>query len=312
MHQGATIAVLIPCKNEAISLPKVISDFRRVLPQSSIYVGDNNSTDTTAEIARQFGCNVIFEFIPGKGNVVRRLMREVHANYYLIVDGDDTYEAETALKMLEEMERKNLDMVIAARRTSPASKASERRGHLMGNKLINRIFNFLFKTEFSDVLSGYRLLNANFAKSFPSKSNGFEIEVELNAHASWMNASVVEIGSEYTSRKDGSTSKLRTFSDGYRILKEIYLLSMRLNPIRHFFIFSFLALISSFALISRAAIPYLSTGRVDNTPSLIVGMGLLVLYFVLWVGFLVIEQLNSNQQTVVNLIRHLNISNDKK
>jgi len=309
---GPEIAVLIPCKDEAISLPKVISDFRMHLPHARIYIGDNNSTDSTADVARNLGCEVIFELIPGKGNVVRRLMREVHADYFLIVDGDDTYNAETALKMLKEMKKNNLDMVVAARQTPIEKTKDERPGHLIGNKVINKFFNFLFKTEFSDVLSGYRLLDSNFAKTFPSKSSGFEIEVELNAHASWMNASVVELNSEYSSRKDGSTSKLRTFSDGYRILKEIYLLSIRLKPIRHFLIFFSIAFVSSIVLISRAAVPYFDTGKVDNMPSLVVGMGLLVLYFVLWVGFLVIEQLNSSQQTIVNLIRHLNSSNDKK
>jgi glycosyltransferase involved in cell wall biosynthesis len=306
------IAVLVPCMNEAISIQKVIMDFQKVLPQSKIYVGDNNSTDATSEIARRLGCEVVFEFNPGKGNVVRKLIREVNADYFFIVDGDDTYSASAAPKMLYEMKKNNLDMVVATRKNTIESKKNERAGHLFGNRIINLIFNFLFKARYTDVLSGYRLLKSDFAKTFPSKSRGFEIEVELNAHASWMNASVMEIDSEYMSRNDGSKSKLRTFADGYRILKEIYLLSLRSKPIRHFNIFFTPLLVASFALILRATLPYLSSGIVENAPSLIVGMGLLVLYFVVWASFIVMEQSNSNQQTLVNLIQRLKPLNDQK
>jgi len=304
------IAILIPCRNEAISIEKVIKDFQMVLPQAEIFIGDNNSTDSTAELSRRLGCHVVFEYMPGKGNVVRRLLREVDADYYIIVDGDDTYDPRTVIIMLAQMEKFNLDMVIARRKTPKNALKLERNGHHFGNKIIGLFFNFLLNSKYKDVLSGYRVLNADFAKSFPSKSTGFEIEVEMNAHASWMNASVLEVDSEYSSRNDGSTSKLNTFRDGYKIAREIFVLSRRSKPIRHFFVFFSPIFAVSVILIARAMFAYLDSGRVEYIPSLVVGMGMLVLFGVLWSSFLVMEQSISNQLTLVNIMRRNKKNNE--
>ena len=304
MHKRTPeVAILIPCKDESTSIAKVIKAFQRILPNSSIYIGDNNSSDGTAEIAKNLGCNVVFEFQSGKGNTVRRLLREVEADYFVLIDGDDTYETETVLEMLDKIVALNLDMVIARRVTAKMQKKSERRGHFLGNLIINKAFNFIFKSNYQDVLSGYRILSSDFAQTFPSKSTGFEIEVELNAHASWMNASVLEIDSNYKPRSDGSTSKLRTFNDGIKIFKEIVVLSRRSKPIRHFFVFFFPFAGIALYLVSRAIVPYFSTGYVKNVPSLIVGTSLFLLVCTMWSNFLVMEQSISNHLSLTRVMQ---------
>jgi glycosyltransferase involved in cell wall biosynthesis len=301
--KGLEVAILIPCKNESISIAKVIKDFQKNLPNSTIYVGDNNSTDNTSAIAKKLGCEIVFEFLPGKGNVLRRLLKQVDADFYVIVDGDDTYDARTAAVMLERIISLNLDMVVARRINRNIQKNSERPGHQFGNQIINRAFNFIYKSNYQDVLSGYRILSSNFARTFPSKSTGFEIEVELNAHASWMGASVLEIDSSYTPRSDGSVSKLRTLHDGIRIVREIIVLNRKSKPIRHFFLFFFPFMGIAILLVSRAVVPYLSTGVVKNIPSLIVGTSLFLLINTLWANFLVMEQSISNHLSLVNLLQ---------
>jgi glycosyltransferase involved in cell wall biosynthesis len=304
MHKRTPeVAILIPCKDESTSIAKVIKAFQRILPNSSIYIGDNNSSDGTAAIAKNLGCNVVFEFQSGKGNTVRRLLKEVEADYFVLIDGDDTYDTETVLEMLDKMVALNLDMVIARRITAKMQKKSERPGHILGNLIINKAFNFIFKSNYQDVLSGYRILSSDFAQTFPSKSTGFEIEVELNAHASWMNASVLEIDSNYKPRSDGSTSKLRTFNDGIKIFKEIVVLSRRSKPIRHFFVFFFPFAGIALYLVSRAVVPYFSTGYVKNVPSLIVGTSLFLLVYTMWSNFLVMEQSISNHLSLTRLMQ---------
>jgi glycosyltransferase involved in cell wall biosynthesis len=303
LRKDLNVAILIPCKNESISINKVIRDFQKVWPSSKIYVGDNNSSDNTAEIAIDLGCDVVFEFQPGKGNIVRRLLKEIDADYYVIVDGDNTYDTSSLVEMLEKIVTLNLDMVIARRIIAKEQKYSERRGHQIGNQIINKAFNFIFKSNYKDVLSGYRILSADFAQTFPSKSTGFEIEVELNAHASWMNASVLEVDSNYKPRSDGSASKLRTIHDGVKILKEIVVLSRKSKPIRHFFIFFFPFGGIALYLVSRAVIPYFSTGFVKNVPSLIVGTSLFLLIYTMWSNFLIMEQSISNHLSLIRLMQ---------
>jgi glycosyltransferase involved in cell wall biosynthesis len=306
LKKELNVAILIPCKNESMSIAKVIKDFQGVLPSSTIYVGDNNSSDNTAAIAKELGCNVVFEFQPGKGNIVRRLFKEIDADYFVIVDGDDTYDTTTVVEMLEKIVALNLDMIIARRTIAKVQKNAERRGHLLGNLIINKAFNYIFKSRYQDVLSGYRILSSDFAQTFPSKSTGFEIEVELNAHASWMNASVLEIDSNYRPRSDGSASKLRTFHDGAKIFKEIVVLSRRSKPIRHFFIFFFPFAGIALYLVSRAIVPYFSTGYVKNVPSLIVGTSLILLIYTMWSNFLIMEQSISNHLSLTRLLQKRN------
>ena len=305
-----SIAVLIPCKNEEISLKRVVTRFRAVLPDAQIYVGNNASTDRTEEIARELGCVVINEVQSGKGNMVRKLLRYARADYYILIDGDDTNEVEASLEMLAIMRNLNLDTVIGRRVTSDDEKKHERPGHLLGNRAINALYNFLFKSNLKDVLSGFRLFSDSFVKTFPANSSGFEIEVELSAHANLISASVIEVDTKYTSRKDGSESKLRTFSDGLRIIRTIYRLNRRIRPLRNFSITSVPIFIVALILFTRSLYPYFETGTVLNFPSLILACSLLVLISVLLSMSIIMEQAMSNHLSTLNLIHRDNLSNE--
>jgi len=305
-----SIAILIPCKNEEISLKKVVARFRKVLPEAQIYVGNNASTDRTEEIARELGCVVINEVQPGKGNMVRKLLRYARADYYFMIDGDDTNEVEASLEMLSIMRDLNLDSVIGRRVTSADEKKHERPGHLLGNRAINALYNFLFKSDVKDVLSGYRLFSDSFVKTFPANSSGFEIEVELSAHANLISASVIEVDTKYTSRKDGSKSKLRTFRDGLRIIRTIYLLNRRIKPLRNSLITSVPIFLLALVLFTRSLYPYLETGTVLNFPSLIIACSLLILISVLLSMSIVMEQAINNHLSTLNLIHRDNLKNE--
>jgi len=304
-----SIAVLIPCKDEAISLGKVVERFRIIFPEARIYVGNNASTDRTEEIARELGCVVVNEVQPGKGNMVRKLLRYAQADYYFLIDGDNTNEVEAAAEMLALMRSKDLDSVIGKRVTSVEEKHTERPGHLIGNRVINQFFNLLFKSNLSDVLSGYRLFNDSFVKTFPANSSGFEIEVELSAHANLISASVLEVDTTYLSRSDGSKSKLRTFRDGFRIVRTIFALSRRIKPVRNFVITSFPLFLAVIYLFSRALYPYITSGRVSNFPSLILGSGLLVVISVLFAMSIIMEQAISNHLSTLNLAKRASSGN---
>jgi glycosyltransferase involved in cell wall biosynthesis len=309
MASKSSIAVLIPCKDEAISLGKVVERFRAILPEARIYVGNNASTDRTEEIARELGCIVVNEVQPGKGNMVRKLLRYAQADYYFLIDGDNTYEIEAAVEMLALIQNKDLDSVIAKRVASAEDKNTERTGHLFGNRLINSFYNFLFKSNLSDVLSGYRLFSDSFVKTFPANSSGFEIEVELSAHANLISASVLEVDTSYSSRSDGSESKLRTFRDGFRIVRTIFALNRRIKPVRNFAITTSPLFIAVIYLFLRALFPYVISGRVSNFPSLILGSGLLVVISVLFAMSIIMEQAISNHLSTLNLAKRASSGN---
>lgn len=308
MSSKDTIAVLIPCKDEAISLQKVVDRFRKVFPDASIYVGNNASTDRTEEIAKELGCTVINEVQPGKGNMVRKLLRYAQADYYFLIDGDNTNEVEASTEMLDLMKKYDLDSVIAKRVTITEEKQYERRGHLFGNTIINGFYNMLFKSELTDVLSGFRLFSDSFVKTFPANSSGFEIEAELSAHANLISASVLEVSTKYSSRQDGSESKLRTYRDGFRIAKTIYALNRRIRPIRNFAITTIPLFIVDLYLFIRALYPYLQSGNVPNFPSLILASSLLVLISVLFAMSLIMEQAISNHLSTLNLAHRISPS----
>jgi len=309
MESKSSIAVLIPCKDEATSLGKVVERFRTISPEATIYVGNNASIDRTEEIARELGCVVVNELQPGKGNMVRKLLRYAQADYYFLIDGDNTYEVEAATEMLALMRHKDLDSVIAKRVTSLEDKQTERPGHLIGNRLVNRFYNLLFKSNQSDVLSGYRLFSDSFVKTFPANSSGFEIEVELSAHANLISASVLEVDTKYSSRQDGSESKLRTFRDGFRIARTIYALNRRIKPVRNFFITSTPLLVAVVYLFLRALYPYITSGKVLNFPSLILGSSLMVVISVLFATSIIMEQAISNHLSTLNLAKRTSSSN---
>ena len=216
------IAILIPCYNECITIEKVITDFKKELPEATIYVYDNNSTDGTDIIAKKAGAIVRYENKQGKGNVVRSMFNEIDAECYLIVDGDDTYPSENAKELCNAILEKKMDMAIGDRLSSTCFKNNTRLFHNFGNKLIRKIINRIYKSNINDVMTGYRAFNKNFVKSFPALSNGFEVETEMTIYLLKNNMKYENIIIQYRDRPNGSKSKIKTFSDGLKIIKFIF------------------------------------------------------------------------------------------
>lgn len=215
------IAVLIPCYNESVTIEKVIRDYKKALPEADIYVYDNNSSDKTDEIARAAGAIVKYEYRQGKGNVIRSMFRDIEADCYLMIDGDDTYPAEHARKMVELVLEKGVDMVIGDRLSSTYFTENKRPFHNLGNRMVRFFINKLFDNEICDIMTGYRAFSRKFVKTFPVLSKGFEIETEMTIHAVDKNFLLEEIPVKYRDRPDGSVSKLNTFSDGMKVLSTI-------------------------------------------------------------------------------------------
>lgn len=265
------IAVLIPCYNESQTVEKVVKDFKRVLPEAVVYVYDNCSTDHTDEIARRAGAVVCYEYQQGKGNVMRRMFREIDAECYIMVDGDDTYPAENAREMADLILNKQRDMVIGDRLSSTYFTENKRKFHNFGNKIVRSGINWLFKSEIKDIMTGYRAFSYKFVKSFPVLSRGFEIETEMTIHAVDKNMMMDNVIVDYRDRPEGSESKLNTISDGISVLKTIATLWKNYKP---FHFFSILALLLVFLdiviFIPFVIIPYLQTGLVERFPTLIV------------------------------------------
>ncbi|MDD6058051.1 MAG: glycosyltransferase family 2 protein [Clostridiales bacterium] len=264
------IAVLIPCYNEAVTIKKVVDDYRRELPQAIIYVYDNNSVDGTAEIAKEAGAIVRREYRQGKGNVIRRMFREVEAECYLIVDGDDTYPAESAAEMTERVLFRHADMVVGDRLSSTYFTENKRPFHNFGNSLVRRGINLLFGSDIKDIMTGYRAFSYEFVKTFPVLSTGFEIETEMSIHAVDKNMQLENVVIEYRDRPDGSESKLNTYSDGMRVLKTIAKLYRQYRPMHFFGGFAVLLLLAAAVLFLPVLITYIDTGLVPKMPTLIV------------------------------------------
>lgn len=265
------IAVLIPCYNEALTIQKVVLDFKKFLPGASIYVYDNNSTDGTDEIARNAGALVRYERQQGKGNVIRRMFQEIEALCYILVDGDDTYPAECSPEMASAILDGNTDMVVGDRLSSTYFTENRRPFHNFGNTLVKKCINGIFKSGIKDIMTGYRAFSYRFVKSFPVLSCGFEIETEMTIHAISMNMAIKNLVIEYRNRPDGSESKLNTFSDGARVLMTVFNLFRNYRPLQFFSIIALLLLGSALAaFIPAVMIPYKQTGLVEHFPTLIV------------------------------------------
>jgi glycosyltransferase involved in cell wall biosynthesis len=264
------IAVLIPCYNEEKTIEKVVKDFRSYVPDAVIYVYDNNSSDTTAEIASKAGAIVRHEYKQGKGNVIRRMFREIDAEVYIMVDGDDTYPAEAAPEMIKLVKEHNSDMVVGDRLSSTYFTENKRPFHNFGNSLVRASINRLFSSDIKDIMTGYRVFSYQFAKSFPVLSKGFEIETEMSIYAVDRNMQVDNVIIDYRDRPDGSESKLNTFSDGMKVIMTIIRLYKNYKPFRFFGLMSgFLAIISILFFVP-VLIDYLQTGIVERFPTLIV------------------------------------------
>lgn len=264
------IAVLIPCYNEAATVAKVVSDFKRVLPESVIYVYDNNSTDGTAEIARAAGAVVRFEHQQGKGNVIRRMFREIDAECYIMTDGDDTYPAESAPAMVEKVLERKTDMVVGDRLSSTYFQENKRPFHNFGNSLVRSSINLLFKSDIKDIMTGYRAFSFQFVKSFPVLSKGFEIETEMSIHAIEKNLAVENEVIEYRDRPEGSQSKLNTYADGFKVLRTIVRMYRNYKPLNFFGWIGLVLAILSVIFFIPVAVKYVKTGLVPNFPTLIV------------------------------------------
>ena len=276
-RSGVRVAVVVPCFNEAVAIGKVVRDFRAALPEATVYVYDNNSSDGTEAAAAAAGAVVRREPLQGKGNVVRRMFADVEADIYVLVDGDDTYDASAAPGMIELLEAGSLDMVNAARST--AGSEGYRPGHRAGNALLSAMVQFIFGKRIADLLSGYRVLSRRFVKSFPALSTGFEIETELTVHALELRMPVAEVPARYKDRPAGSASKLRTFRDGFRIFRTIALLLKEERPLQ-FFTWAFVVLAStSVALAWPVVTEYLRTGLVPRFPTAILSTGIMLLAF---------------------------------
>ncbi len=264
------IAVLIPCYNEEKTIGKVIADVKANIPEAVIYVYDNNSTDRTSEIAREAGATVRKEHLQGKGNVIRRMFREIDAKCYLMVDGDDTYPMEYAREMCTLVTEDGADMVVGDRLSSTYFTENKRPFHNFGNSFVRFSINRLFKTDIKDIMTGYRAFSFNFAKTFPILSKGFEIETEMTIHAVYNNMDVRNVIVEYRDRPEGSVSKLSTYSDGIKVLMTIVKLYKNYKPFAFFNTIAIVLTLISVGFFIPVLIEYFNTGLVSRFPTLIV------------------------------------------
>ncbi|MBS1121807.1 MAG: glycosyl transferase [Deltaproteobacteria bacterium] len=274
LTEGLEIAVLVPCFNEAAAIDKVVRDFRTALPNATVYVYDNNSTDDTSGVARAAGAVVRRELRRGKGNVVRRMFQDIEADIYVMVDGDDTYDAAAAPALVDRLVEDNLDMVVGKR--IETHQAAYRAGHRLGNRVLTGLVGWLFGAQIDDMLSGYRVFSRRFAKSFPSFSREFEIETELTVHAMQMRMALAEVETNYKERPPGSTSKLRTFRDGWRILLTITNLMRNERPLMFFSLIGLVNIIVAVILGIPILLHYLDTGLVPRFPTAILCSALVV------------------------------------
>ncbi|HIV86038.1 MAG TPA: glycosyltransferase [Candidatus Monoglobus merdigallinarum] len=264
------IAVLIPCYNEEKTVEKVVRDFKSALPEAVIYVYDNNSSDRTAERAKEAGAVVRHEYMQGKGNVIRRMFREIDAEVYIMTDGDDTYPAEYAPEMAELVLKNKADMVVGDRLSSTYFTENKRPFHNIGNSLVRGSINRLFKNDIKDVMTGYRAFSYNFVKTFPVLSQGFEIETEMTIHAVDKNMYVSNVIIDYRDRPEGSQSKLNTYSDGFKVIKTIARLYKNYKPRQFFTWVSVLLLLVAAAFFVPVLLEYIITGLVPKIPTLVV------------------------------------------
>ena len=270
------IAVLLPCYNEASTIAKVVTDFRAALPEADIYVYNNNSTDGTAQVAQQAGAIVRHEPVQGKGNVIRRMFREVEADCYLMADGDDTYPAEQARQMVSPILEEHVDMVIGDRLSSTYFEQNKRPFHNGGNRVVRWLIRRFWHTDIHDIMTGYRAFSRTFVKNFPVMSGNFEIETEMTIHALDRRFLLREVPVAYRDRPQGSVSKLNTFSDGISVLKTIVLLYKEYRPLRFFSWLAAFLTLAGVLLLIPVLVEYFHTGLVPRFPTLIVSMFLLL------------------------------------
>lgn len=305
------IAVLIPCYNEEKTVEKVVKDFKNVLPEATIYVYNNNSSDRTAELAEKAGAIVRNEYMQGKGNVIRRMFRDIDAECYIMADGDDTYPADNAREMVNLVLDKQVDMVVGDRLSSTYFQENKRPFHNFGNSIVRKSINVLFHNDIKDIMTGYRAFSYEFVKTFPVLSKGFEIETEMSIHAVDKNMYVENVVIDYRDRPEGSESKLNTYSDGFKVLKTIARLYRTYNPMGFFGFIAFLLALISIGFFIPVLIEYIDTGLVLKFPTLIVcGFTMIAAIQSFFAGMELQTNVQKNRQDFeMNLHR---VENDKK
>lgn len=301
-EQDARVVVLIPCFNEAITIAKVVTDVRRVLPSAQVIVCDNNSTDNTVQIASDAGARVVNEPRQGKGNVLRSLFRNVEADCYIIIDGDDTYPVDPLPQMADMVLNGGVDMVIGDRISSSYLKVNQRRYHNSGNLLVRFLINKMFKSSVPDILSGMRAFSPLFVKNFPILSKGFEIETEMTIYALDNNFVVRSIPVAYNNRPEGSTSKLNTYSDGFKVIKTAFSLFVHFKPLLFFSILAGILFLAGTIGMIPVFVEYFATGLVPRFPTLIVCGFVILLSLLLLVCGLILEVANTRHKQLVEIL----------
>jgi glycosyltransferase involved in cell wall biosynthesis len=299
LPQNIDIAVLVPCYNEEAAIASVINDFRKSLPAAKIYVYDNNSSDRTIEVARKAGAIVHSEPLQGKGNVVRRMFADIEADVFVMVDGDNTYDASAAPALVKKLLDENLDLVNGKRVHEDTE--AYRPGHQFGNTLLTSLVAMIFGKRFDDMLSGFKVFSRRFTKSFPSLSGGFEIETELTVHALELRMPVAEIETSYGARPEGSESKLSTYADGYKILKMIAILIKEERPLQLFTVLFAVFAVCSIVLIFPVIGTYMETGLVPRMPTAVLATGLMLLGFLSLACGLILDTVTRGRQELKRL-----------
>lgn len=306
----ARIAILIPCYNESLTIEKVIRDYRAALPEADIYVYDNNSSDSTDQIAKAAGAIVRYEHRQGKGNVIRSMFRDIDADCYLMVDGDDTYPAENAADMVNEVLQGEVDMVIGDRLSTTYFTENKRPFHNFGNSIVRGLINRIFHSDVRDIMTGYRAFSYDFVKSFPVLSKGFEIETEMTIHALDKNFYLKEIPVTYRDRPEGSVSKLNTYADGMKVLLTIARLYREYRPSSFFSVLAGLLLLLAVVLMVPVLATYAATGLVPRFPTLIVAGILALMALLFWICGIVLEVIVKKHRQLFEL--YLNILRNGK
>ena len=295
------IAVLIPCYNEALTVAKVVKDYKKALPDADIYVYDNNSTDGTDEIAKKAGAIVRYEYRQGKGNVIRSMFKDIDADCYLMIDGDDTYPASNAKEMCNYVLEGKADMVIGDRLSSTYFTENKRAFHNFGNKLVRSLINHLFKSNIRDIMTGYRAFSYDFVKTFPVLSKGFEIENEMTIHAVYNNFKLIEIPVSYRDRPEGSVSKLNTYSDGVKVLMTIARLFKEYKPTIFFSFVGTILLILSLIFGIPVFSEFFKTGLVPRFPTLIFALILLIISILMYITGIILEVVAKKNKQIFEL-----------
>ena len=296
------IAVLIPCYNESMTIAKVVADYRAALPEADIYVYDNNSKDGTDEIARGAGAIVRYEYRQGKGNVIRSMFRDIDADCYLMIDGDDTYPAENAREMCDLVLNKGVDMVVGDRLSSTYFTENKRPFHNMGNRSVRFLINRIFKSNVKDIMTGYRAFSRLFVKNFPVLSKGFEIETEMTIHALDKNFLIQEIPVTYRDRPEGSVSKLNTVRDGVKVLMTIFKLFSEYRPLRFFSFCSLLFFLLGGGFVIPVLVDYFRTGLVERFPTLFVCIGCFIVAMLLFMCGLILHNVTKKHRMLFELL----------